>query len=91
MTDKEVFEKFMGWMGMKLSKTKDINTDLVVEYKDIDNCDVRFTTMGYDEFYAGAIFDENGKIVKAYIDSHVAVTSNNCDDISEMLRYETVK
>ena len=52
---------------------------------DIDNCDVRFTKTGYDEFYAGAVFDENGKILKAYIDSHVAYSSDNCKEIDKML------
>ncbi len=85
MTDKEVFEKFMGWMGMKPSKTKTIDKNTVVRYEDIDNCDVRFTKCGYDEFYAGVMFDENGKIVKAYIDSHVAYASNNCKEIDKVL------
>ena len=52
---------------------------------DIDNCDVRFTKTGYDEFYSGAVFDENGKIVKAYIDSHVAYASDNCKEIDKIL------
>ncbi len=86
MTDKEVFEKFMGWMGMKVFKTKDVDKQVVVNYYDIDNCDVRFTKCGYDEFYAGAIFDENSKMVKAYVDSHVAYTSDNCDKINEILK-----
>jgi len=86
MTDKEVFEKFMGWMGMKVSKAKDIDKQIAVEYDDTYNCDVRFTKCGYDEFYAGAIFDENGKMVKAYVDSHVAYTSDNCVIINEILK-----
>lgn len=86
MTDKEVFEKFMGWMGMKPSKTKTIDKNTVVRYDDINNYDVRFTKCGYDEFYAGAIFNENGKMVKAYVDSHVAYTSDNCDKINEILK-----
>tara|TARA_R110000744_G_scaffold106969_1_gene203363 strand:+ start:200 stop:463 length:264 start_codon:yes stop_codon:yes gene_type:complete len=86
MTDKEVFEKFMGWMGMKASKNKHIDKQIVVEYEDINNCDVRLTKCGYDEFYAGAIFDENGRMVKSYIDSHVAYTSENCDKINEILK-----
>lgn len=85
MTDKEVFEKFMGWMGMKPSKTKTIDKNTVVRYDDINNCDVRFTKCGYDEFYAGAIFNENGKMVNGYVDSHVAFTSGNCDKIDKML------
>ena len=86
MTDKEVFEKFMGWMGMKLSKTKTIDKKTVVQYDDSYNCDARVTKQGHDEFYAGAIFDEKGGMVKSYIDSHVAYTSDNCDKISEILK-----
>ncbi len=85
MTDKEVFEKFMGWIGMEPSKTKEIKNKTAIEYKDTETCEERFTKLGYDEFYAGAIFDENGKIVKAYIDSHVAVGSKNYDDILELM------
>jgi hypothetical protein len=85
MTDKEVFEKFMLWIGMKPSKTKEIGKNTAVRYDDVDNCDVRFTKTGYDEFYAGAVFDENGKIVKAYIDSHLAYASDNCKDIDKIL------
>jgi restriction endonuclease S subunit len=86
MTDKEIYERFMLWMGMKTSKTKTIGKNTVVRYNDIDNCDVRFTKTGYDEFYAGAMFDENGKIVKAYIDSHVAYVSDNSKEIDKMLK-----
>ena len=85
MTDKEIYERFMLWMGMKPSKTKTIDKNTAIRYDDIDNCDVRFTKMGYDKFYAGAVFDENGKIVKAYIDSHVAYVSDNCEEIYKML------
>lgn len=85
MTDKEVFEKFMGWMGMKPTKAKTIDKNTVVRYEDIYNCDVRFTKRGYDEFYAGVMFDENGKILKAYIDSHVAYSSSNFKEIDKML------
>ena len=86
MTDKQVFEKFMGWMGMKASRTKNVDNQLVVEYEDTDNCEVRVTKCGYDKFYSGAIFDENGKMVKSYIDSHVSSTSYNCDKINEILK-----
>tara|TARA_R100000541_G_scaffold53690_1_gene61924 strand:- start:275 stop:535 length:261 start_codon:yes stop_codon:yes gene_type:complete len=86
MTDKQIFEKFMRWMGMKLSKTKTIGKKTVVQYDDTYHCDARVTKTGYEEFYAGLIFDENENIVKAYIDSHVAHSSENCDKISEMLK-----
>ena len=86
MTDKQVFEKFMGWMGMKASRGKNIYNQIVVEYEDTGKRDIRLTKCGYDEFYAGAIFDENGKMLKSYIDSHVAWVSDNHDDINLMLK-----
>jgi hypothetical protein len=85
MTDKEIYERFMLWMGMKPSKTKKVEENTVIRYEDIYNCYVRFTKTGYDEFYSGAVFDENGKIVKAYIDSHVAYASDNCKEIDKIL------
>ena len=86
MTDKEVFEKFMGWMGMQVCKAKEINKEIVVEYEDTCNCEVRFTKCGYDEFYAGAIFDENGKMINGYVDSHVAHASDNFHKIYKILK-----
>ena len=86
MTDKEVFEKFMGWMGMKPSKTKTIDNNTVIRYEDTYKCDVRVTKLGYDCFDTGAIFDENGKMVKSYIDSHVAWVSNNYKEIDKILK-----
>ena len=91
MTDKQIFEKFMKWMGMRLSKTKTIDKKTVVQYDDTYHCDVRVTKTGYEEFYSGAIFDEKGGMVKSYIDSHVAHTSENSDKISEMLKNEQPK
>ncbi len=85
VTDKEIFESFMLWIGMKPYKTKEINKTTVVKYTDTNTSDIRFTKMGYEEFSAGAVFDINGKIVKAYIDSHVAFSSDNCEEIDKML------
>ncbi len=85
MTDKEVFEKFMAWIGMEPSKTNKIDNNTAVIYDDIGNCDVRFTKRGYDEFYAGVMFDENGKILKGYIDSHAAHASDNCKQIDKII------
>tara|TARA_R110002020_G_scaffold203143_4_gene406471 strand:- start:685 stop:951 length:267 start_codon:yes stop_codon:yes gene_type:complete len=85
MSDKEVYEKFMSWMGMKLSKTKALNNKTVVEYRDtISNTD-KFTTIGYDEFFSGAIFDNDGNILKAYLDSHAAWISDNAKHIDNIM------
>tara|TARA_B110000238_G_scaffold184123_1_gene211221 strand:+ start:544 stop:813 length:270 start_codon:yes stop_codon:yes gene_type:complete len=88
MKDKEIFEKFMEWMGMKISEQKEVDEKIVIRYVDSFSEDDRFTKCGYDEFYTGAIFDKNGNIVKAYIDSHVAYSSENSDCINEILHNE---
>ena len=86
MTDKEVYEKFMMWMGMKLSNIKITEKYIVVKYKDSFCSDIRWTTKGYDEFYSGAIFDKHGNIIKGYIDSHVMSVSKNCVDINKIFK-----
>ena len=85
MSDKEVYEKFMSWMGMKLSKTKAFDDKTVVEYKDTHSNTDKFTTIGYDEFYSGAIFDKDGNILKGYLDSHVAHLSDNASHINNII------
>lgn len=86
MSDKEVYEKFMSWMGMKLSKTKALDNKTVVEYQDVHSNTDKFTTIGYDEFYSGAIFDKDGNILKGYLDSHVAHISKNGNDIYKIIK-----
>jgi hypothetical protein len=92
MIDREIYEKFMLWMGMKPSKTKVIGENTVVMYSDYDEntynptiCDDRFTKVGYDFFSAGVVFDKDGKIVRAYVDSHSAYASDNYIEIRKML------
>ena len=86
MTDKEVYEKFMSWIGMEPSRSKQIGENTAIRYDDTGRCDVRFTKVGYELFYAGAVFDGSGKIVRAFIDSHVAYSSENSDKIDELLK-----
>ena len=85
MTDKDAFERVMELMGMKPIGEMEVEGGVLVEYEDAEINTEQFSTCGYDEFYAGAIFDENGKIVKAYIDSHVAYASDNCKEIDRMI------
>lgn len=66
-------------------KTKTIGETTAIRYEGTGRCDARLSKMGYDLFYAGAVFDENWKIVKAYIDSHVVSVSGNYHEIDEML------
>jgi hypothetical protein len=85
MTDKEIFERFMLWIGMKPTIHEKIGKRTLVLYKDINNCDVRFTKRGYDDFKAGAVYDKNERIVKAYLDSHVVHSSDNSVGIFKIL------
>jgi hypothetical protein len=86
MSDKEVYEKFMSWMGMKLSKIKELDNKTVVEYQDTNTNTEKFTTVGYDEFFSGAIFDKDGNILKGYLDSHVAHISKNGNEIENLIK-----
>jgi hypothetical protein len=86
MTDREVFRKFMGWMGMQIEDLKEIDNNTVVVYKDNGNESENFSKVGYDEFYSGAMFNEEGGMVKGYIDSHVAHTSCNYDFINKLIK-----
>ena len=79
MTDIEVFKKFMEWMQMDVSKEKQLEDgNTVLQFEDKDKKSEQFTKHGYDQFYAGIIFDKDGNMVKGYIDSHVAYSSANC-------------
>ena len=85
MKDIEVFKKFMEWMQMDVfeeKKLKDGNT--VIIFSDPKKDSEQFTKSGYNEFYAGIIFDDNGNMIKGYIDSHVAYSSKNCDLMDKM-------
>ena len=94
MTDRQVFEKVMSWMGMEIYNLKTLKDgDVVVEYIDESNSDGSsktpfdvLTTTGYDEFYAGAIFDPEGNMRKGYIDSHVAYSSDNAKLIAKYFK-----
>lgn len=89
MTDIEVFKKFMGWMQMEICKEKVMeNGNTVLYFEDSNKQDTElFTKWGYDSFLAGIIFDTEGKMVKGYIDSHVAHSSDNAKLINEIVGY----
>jgi len=85
MTDKEVFTKFMSWMNMEVESFQIANDREIFIYKDPKVESELFTKWGYDEFFAGAIFDKDGKLVKGYLDSHVQYSSENADFISSQI------
>ena len=85
MTDKKVFEKFMSWMKMDIIEEKvleDGNKVIMYEGTDYGTATGQFTSIGYDQFYSGVIFDKEGNLVKGYMDSHVMHRSNNCKIIN---------
>ncbi len=85
MTDIEVFKKFMSWMQMDVSKEKVLeNGETVLQFSDNGKDSELFTKRGYDEFYAGIVYDKDGNMVKGYIDSHVAYVSENCKLMDKM-------
>jgi len=86
MTDKQAFERVMKLMGMVVAETKVIDDGEVVLYEDTCVNTFEFTTRGYDQFYAGAVFNKSGQIVKGYIDSHVAYESDNCKKLGEYFK-----
>ena len=78
MTDRQIFEHFMAWMGMTQNRSaKNCASNELVKFCDGGDGDPRFTKCGYDEFYAGAEFDANGVLVRGFLDSHVAHSSVN--------------
>ena len=91
MCDKEVYEKFMMWMGMVVYKSIVIDGNTVLIYRDTNNFSDVFQCVGYDEFYSGAVFNSNGDLTKGYLDSHVAHSSCNYEEIREMLNNQNNK
>ena len=86
MNDRQAFERVMELMCMKASDESTIDGGVLVEYQDTEEEQgtEKFTTMGYDSFLAGVIFDSEGNIVKGYLDSHVCSASKNYKEIEEL-------
>jgi hypothetical protein len=85
MTDIEVFKKFMEWMHMEVTEEKQLpdgNTLLI--FTDTNKNSPLFTKVGYSEFDSGIIYDKDGNMVKAYLDSHEAYASDNWYVIREI-------
>jgi hypothetical protein len=85
MKDKEIFDAFMSWMGMGIDRQMQNGKETIVTYALGAPDDSRFSSVGYDEFWAGAIFDEDGNMIKGFLDSHVCHSSKNCKLIEGML------
>lgn len=92
MTDIEVYKKFMSWIGMEIVEQIELeNGNILLDYQDKCNNDVRFTTRGYEEFCSGVIFDKEGNLVKAYLDSHVCGMSENAKLIYNIIKQNKLK
>jgi hypothetical protein len=90
MTDKDIFEKYMKWMGMSPVIEKEINGNTIIIFDDDGGRGSdTFSKVGYDEFKSGAEFDKQGKIIKAYIDSHNAYASKNHIIIHDLINKTT--
>ena len=84
INDRQAFEIVMEIMGMVVAKRRNVDDGELVIYYDTYKDSPRFQKCGYDEFCAGAIFDSQGKIVKGYIDSHVAYSSDFRKELDSM-------
>jgi len=77
MTEREIFETFMSWIGMSVDHKQREDGFTYVIYHQNERGKDCFETLGYDEFYSGAVFNDKGEIKMAYLDSHVAYSSDN--------------
>lgn len=88
MTDLEVFKKFMGWMEMEVNFEWIIENNIVIDYKDKERFWEEWELMSkqwYDSFFAWWVFTQDWKMIKSYIDSHVAYSSKNSNYISSLI------
>ena len=81
----ELYQKFMEMASFELTNQMKLDDGCtLLVYQDTGQKE-NFTTCGYDEIFSGAIFDENGKLVMGYMDSHVAYSSANAKIIDRIL------
>ena len=86
MTDKDVFKRFMKWMGMSTIIEKEINGNTLIIFDDDGGIgNDTFSKVGYDEFKSGAEFDEQGNMIRAYLDSHTSYASKNHTIINDLI------
>lgn len=83
---KKEYVKFMSLLGLELviEKVIEENQTIVVYEGEGNETASSFTIVGYDEFHSGAIFDKDDKLVKGFLDSHVAYSSENCQEILKL-------
>ena len=94
MTEREIFEQFLAWMGFAVTDKIPLDDGAVaIVYYANDSFDnkkeTRISCVGYDAFESGAIFSKDGKLVKGYMDSHVYFNSKHALDIFKL--FDAVK
>ena len=66
-----------------MEKELDLNKESELED---DKWTTKFSTFcTYSEYCSGAIFNAEGEIVKAYLDSHPGGRAKNCEEIEKIL------
>ena len=94
MTEREIFEQFLAWMGFEVTDKIPLDDGAVAIVYDAKNSienkkETRVSCVGYDTFESGAIFSKDGKLVKGYMDSHVYFNSKYALDIFKL--FDAVK
>ena len=89
MTEREIFEQFLAWMGFEVTDKIPLDDGAIaIVYYAKDSFDnkkeTRVSCVGYEGFGSGAIFSKDGKLVKGYMDSHVAFNSEHALDIFKL-------
>ena len=89
MTEREIFEQFLAWMGFKVTDKIPLDDGAIaIVYYAKDSVEnkkeTRISCVGYDAFGSGAIFSKDGELVKGYMDSHVYFSSKHALDIFKL-------
>jgi hypothetical protein len=88
MTERQQFENVLKWFGIVIEHkytTELEGGNILIMYGELNECEDRFSSQGYDEFEAGAIYTPDGTIVKSYLDSHVCSSSKNNKLLTSLL------
>lgn len=93
MTDREVFTKFMVLLGLDKEKEDEVtNGNTFILYKGSGDYKIsknmnNFTSVGYEDFITGAVFNEQGEIVQGFFDSHVANRSESHELLIKLFNF----
>lgn len=89
MSEREIFETMMKWMELDIVESFECDGRECVfwsgddaSYYPVKNDSAKVSNTGYDYFTSGAIFNGDGSIYTAYMDSHVVHSSENADKMT---------